>query len=101
MDTGTGSAEALPPAQATGTALSVASGGLDTPRTRRGRAGRGRPRPARPSLPESQRTSETRALSSRKMMMVMLKAIMNVEIALISGVMPMRTIDQICSGSVL
>ncbi len=67
----------------------------------RGRAGRGRPRPARPSLPESQRTSETRALSSRKMMMVMLKAIMNVEIALISGVMPMRTIDQICSGSVL
>ncbi len=49
----------------------------------------------------AQRTSETLALSSRKTMMIMLKPIMKVEIALISGVMPMRTIDQIFTGSVL
>ncbi len=33
--------------------------------------------------------------------MIELNAIMNVEMALISGVMPMRTSDQISSGSVL
>ena len=74
------------------------------PRQKKGRGpAREGPRPPAGGRPAKlpQRTSDTLALSSRKTMIVMLNSIMKVEMALISGVMPMRTIDQICRGSVL